>query len=117
MQTTYKPSDKLKKQLLEQGIEYDTIDWASYSDDVPIEDYLKNEYHIVLSDYDDIAEGMQNVKEKEAFHKFIYPESVNWKDVSKKVKSPLGFVKSIRFDHISKINSIIKITAKYNKMD
>ena len=83
----YKPSEKLKKQLLDQGIEYDTIDFGSYSDDIPIEDFLKNEYNICLSDYDDIAEGIQNNKEKEEYHKFYNPESVEWKQISKSVKS------------------------------
>ena len=67
MQKTYKPSTKLLKLLKEQNIEPDTIDWGSYSDDVPVEDYLKNEYGIVLSDYDEMKENIEGLKEKEKF--------------------------------------------------
>ena len=78
---------KAKELMIEQGMDTQEIDWASYSDDIPLEDYLKNEYNLVLRTNDDIAEGMKNNKEKEEFHKFYNPEFVNWKEINKSVKS------------------------------
>lgn len=61
MKTTYSPGQNLLKRLAEQGIDPQSIDWASYSDDISIEEWLKNEYHL----------NLQNLKEKVVYAKHI----------------------------------------------
>lgn len=48
MKTTYQPNSKIKRLLQLNDIDEKAIDWGSYSPDIAIEDYLKNEYGIVL---------------------------------------------------------------------
>lgn len=66
---TYKPSDKLISILKEMKIEKDEIDWASYSGDIPIEEWLKNEYSIIIRDYKEmynqVKEAMKKQKDEE----------------------------------------------------
>ena len=54
-----------KENLISQSIEPDKIDWKSYSNDIPIENFLKNEYGIELKD--NFALQAQALKEQQAY--------------------------------------------------
>ena len=54
-----------KENLNGQGIDTAKIDWESYSDDIPLEDWLKNEYGIDLED--NLAEQAQAIKDRQEY--------------------------------------------------
>ena len=70
MNTTYKPSEKLKKLLLANNIEPDTIDFGSYSNDIPVLDYIKNEYGYVLRTMKELKENTKGSIEKAQLEEF-----------------------------------------------
>ena len=59
--------NQAKDNLLDQGIETDKIDWESWSKDIPIEDYLRNNYGIEL--VDNFQLQAMAIREKEAYDK------------------------------------------------
>src|SRR3990167_6264181 len=60
----FKPSKKLLELLKENDIEQDTIDWTSYSRDISMKDWLKNEYGIVLKDLKKLKGNAEAQEEK-----------------------------------------------------
>jgi hypothetical protein len=66
--------DKIICLLKDQGVPdpLHEIDWASYPGDIPIQDWLKNEYSIVLKE--SIKDNRQDIKEKTEAVKQVYKE-------------------------------------------
>lgn len=78
---------KAKELMNEQGLDTQAVDWASYSKDIPLQDYLKEEYSLVLRTPDEMNNHFKGEIEREQYSKFYNPESVDWKQISKSVKS------------------------------
>lgn len=79
--------NKAKDLLIEQGEDPQAYDFNSWAGDNSLSDYLKTEYNLVLRTMDEQATGIENLKEQEVRHKFYNPESVEWKEIAKSVKS------------------------------
>lgn len=79
--------EKAKNLLIGQGIDIQTIDWTSYSDDIPIEEWLYNEYRITPTDFETEVEKSKNQIEQYKREKFDNSNGVNWKEISKTAKS------------------------------
>ncbi len=58
---------QIKENLINQDIDIKKIDWESYSKDIPIEDWLKNEYGIDLTDNFQLQ--AMAIREKQAYDK------------------------------------------------
>lgn len=92
---------KAKELMKAQDMDVQTIDWASYSDDEPLEDYLKREYELVLTTLEEEAGSMKALFEEEKIKRqafkdneldaFIKPN--NFLIIGKKgsAKTSLGF--------------------------
>lgn len=57
---------KAKELMIEQGMDEQTIDWASYSDDIELSEWLKNEYGLCLRTQTEEVGNMKALLEMEA---------------------------------------------------
>jgi len=56
---------QIKENLVNQGIDIKSIDWESYSEDIPVEEWLINEYNIDLED--NLKEKVEAIKERQEY--------------------------------------------------